>query len=157
MNDTLFNLSGYAATAIALGRYHTCAIVASGTLKCWGNNDYGQLGIYNYNTQISPADVLGSGMARDTNQSQKSFYLLYSSGSFGILLIEFMIKLDYFCIFSHPMHARTSPSRGHRLGPIPHVRDREWRRSQVLGQQRLRPAGQRGHEPVLQPCKCEWW
>jgi alpha-tubulin suppressor-like RCC1 family protein len=71
------SISGYAATAIALGRYHTCAIVAGGTLKCWGDNGYGQLGIYNYNTQISPADVLGSGMARDTNPTQRSFYPLF--------------------------------------------------------------------------------
>src|ERR1051325_1623078 len=31
-------------TAIAAGSYHTCAIMTTGALKCWGNNWFGQLG-----------------------------------------------------------------------------------------------------------------
>jgi len=32
------------AKAIALGGFHTCALLGDGTLQCWGRNDYGQLG-----------------------------------------------------------------------------------------------------------------
>lgn len=38
------------ATAIATGDYHTCVIVNSGSVKCWGRNNYGQLGLGNMNT-----------------------------------------------------------------------------------------------------------
>ena len=32
------------ATALAVGDYHACAVVAGGALKCWGRNNNGQLG-----------------------------------------------------------------------------------------------------------------
>lgn len=32
------------ATEITAGRYHTCALVAGGAVKCWGLNSYGQIG-----------------------------------------------------------------------------------------------------------------
>jgi alpha-tubulin suppressor-like RCC1 family protein len=32
------------ASAIALGRSHSCAVMADSTLECWGYNYYGQLG-----------------------------------------------------------------------------------------------------------------
>ena len=49
--------------SIATGSYHTCVIVTGGGVKCWGRNNYGQLGIGSSNTQYSPVNVgLGSGM-----------------------------------------------------------------------------------------------
>ena len=47
MGDTLptVNLgTGVAVRAIALGKNHVCAIVNTGQVKCWGYNQYGQLG-----------------------------------------------------------------------------------------------------------------
>jgi hypothetical protein len=35
----------YRATAIALGDLHACALLDDGHVKCWGSNDYGQLGL----------------------------------------------------------------------------------------------------------------
>ena len=37
--------TGRTATAIATGYYHNCAELDNGDLKCWGYNNYGQLGI----------------------------------------------------------------------------------------------------------------
>jgi alpha-tubulin suppressor-like RCC1 family protein len=36
--------SGATATAIAVGGLHTCALLNDGTARCWGRNDYGQIG-----------------------------------------------------------------------------------------------------------------
>ncbi len=35
---------GEAAVAVAAGAYFSCAVLISGAIKCWGDNDYGQLG-----------------------------------------------------------------------------------------------------------------
>src|SRR5205823_9487709 len=32
------------ATAVTAGGYHACALLQNGTVRCWGQNDYGQLG-----------------------------------------------------------------------------------------------------------------
>ena len=51
------SIPGYLASAIALGESHTCAIVTGGTLKCWGYNGYGQLGIGGTSNQYNPVVV----------------------------------------------------------------------------------------------------
>ena len=37
--------TGRTVTALAAGYYHSCAKLDNGDLKCWGYNNYGQLGI----------------------------------------------------------------------------------------------------------------
>ncbi len=53
---SVINLGG-AAMAIAGGGYHTCAILSGGGVKCWGNNDSGQLGDGTTTQRSSPVSV----------------------------------------------------------------------------------------------------
>lgn len=41
--DTSGVLAGKTVTAISAENYHTC-VIASGSVYCWGDNQYGQLG-----------------------------------------------------------------------------------------------------------------
>jgi hypothetical protein len=46
-------------TALSAGGYHTCALIAGGTIKCWGRNFGGQLGTSNETQYNTPQDVVG--------------------------------------------------------------------------------------------------
>ncbi|MEO8134573.1 MAG: RCC1 repeat-containing protein [Betaproteobacteria bacterium] len=49
------------ARAVASGIHHSCARMETGGMKCWGNNDYGQLGRGSTLPSLTPVDVIGLG------------------------------------------------------------------------------------------------
>ena len=49
--------TGRTAVSVSLGQQHTCAVLDDGSLKCWGRNNYGQLGIGSYSNQNTPQTV----------------------------------------------------------------------------------------------------
>ena len=50
---------GHSFSAIAAGRYFTCALTAAGSAFCWGDNSSGALGTGVYGTGLAPAAVSG--------------------------------------------------------------------------------------------------
>jgi alpha-tubulin suppressor-like RCC1 family protein len=66
MGDALATVplgAGRTAKAIAAGNSHTCALLDNNTLKCWGQNNYGQLGQGNTKTLGDNANEIGDSMA----------------------------------------------------------------------------------------------
>jgi alpha-tubulin suppressor-like RCC1 family protein len=47
------------ATAFSTGAYHTCAVLGSGSLRCWGRNGNAQLGNGTYTSSSTPVQVNG--------------------------------------------------------------------------------------------------
>ncbi len=47
------------AAAISMGTHHTCALLESGAVRCWGDNSQGQLGDGTTTQRTTPVDVIG--------------------------------------------------------------------------------------------------
>lgn len=50
-------LVGLSIKELAVGRSHACALIADGSVRCWGQNDYGQLGDGTITSSPEPVTV----------------------------------------------------------------------------------------------------
>jgi alpha-tubulin suppressor-like RCC1 family protein len=55
--------TGRTATAISVGQDHSCADLDDGTVKCWGQNTYGDLGNGNEINEGSAAGQMGDALS----------------------------------------------------------------------------------------------
>jgi alpha-tubulin suppressor-like RCC1 family protein len=53
---------GARAVAVALGAYHSCAVLDDGRAKCWGNSERGQLGLGDTTTRGAAAGQMGDAL-----------------------------------------------------------------------------------------------
>lgn len=66
--------------SVAYGQIHVCALLSNGTVKCWGQNQYGQCGVGNTNTYQT---VPGNTVAMDTGDVVSSI----TTGAFHICAV----------------------------------------------------------------------
>ena len=78
---------GGTVTQITTGQYHTCALLSTGNVRCWGYNGYGQLGYGNtnsvggYTTPASAGDVNVGGTVTQITAGANHTCALLSTGN----------------------------------------------------------------------------
>jgi alpha-tubulin suppressor-like RCC1 family protein len=61
---------GASAKAVAAGKHHTCALLDNNRVKCWGGNEFGQLGVGDTGARGVEAGQMGGGLpAADLGRS----------------------------------------------------------------------------------------
>ena len=83
---TPVNVSGLSTsvTAIAAGSDHSCAVMSSGGVKCWGYNRFGELGDGTTTDRLRPVDVSGLGSGVVTAVAAGGFHSCALTSSGGV-------------------------------------------------------------------------
>jgi alpha-tubulin suppressor-like RCC1 family protein len=85
-NWTAINLNGRTAVAVSAGAFHTCAILDTGAVTCWGLNDKGQLG-YGDTTNRTSAD-LGSALTTVNLGTGRTATAIAAGGAFTCAILD---------------------------------------------------------------------
>lgn len=94
MGDRLpvVNLGGRRAVQISCGERHTCATLDDGSVKCWGGNQYGQLGIGNDDDQGDDRGEMAALPSVDLGRGRKSLQVIAAQGHSCALLDNWTVK-----------------------------------------------------------------
>jgi alpha-tubulin suppressor-like RCC1 family protein len=80
--------SGRSARAVTAGAYHTCALLDDGQVKCWGANDFGQLGLGDVRVRgLAPID-LGDSLLPAALPGGRSAVAVRAGGAHTCALLE---------------------------------------------------------------------
>jgi len=85
--------TGRTATAIAAGNHHTCAILDNASIKCWGSNASGQLGLGNTSNRGDELNQMGDNLtAIDLGSGRTATSITTGTGYTCVLLDDDAVK-----------------------------------------------------------------
>ena len=100
--------AGRSATALAAGRHHTCALLDDASIKCWGKNEHGQLGIP-LTTSASRglvASGMGSGLPAVPLGTGKTAVAVYAGGDVTCAILNDFLTVSAAATGSESPQAR---------------------------------------------------
>ncbi len=80
--------SGRTATAIAAGNHHTCAILDNASIKCWGFNASGQLGLGNTSNRGDNSSEMGNNLPSVDLGSGRTAKAIATGGSHTCAILD---------------------------------------------------------------------
>jgi len=80
--------TGRTATAISTGAYHSCALLDDATVKCWGNNWAGQLGLGDTDYRGDDPDEMGDNLTAIDLGTGRTATAIHTSDSHSCALLD---------------------------------------------------------------------
>ncbi len=79
---------GRTATQLAAGNFHSCALLDNGSVKCWGGNSYGELGLGDTNDRGDGPGEMGDSLPAIDLESARTATQVAASGGNSCALLD---------------------------------------------------------------------